>query len=114
MATCCDSSYLEQHEHTTLYHAEIGIGNREDEDRHTLDTSTPNSMATSALEHHTARSTSSILTQRMNVERRIASYKRLAHEMRAVTKAMQNVSKIAPTMHWGRRMCRARLCVCWW
>ena len=44
MATCCDSSYLEQHEHTTLYRAVAMVsGNREDEDRHTLDTSTPNS-----------------------------------------------------------------------
>ena len=71
-------------------------------------------VATSALEHHTARSTSSIWTQRMTLERRIAGHKRLVHEMRAVAKAVQNVSKIAPIMHRRRRMCRARLCVCWW
>ena len=71
-------------------------------------------VATSALEHHTARSTSSIWARRMTLERWIASYKRIVHEMRADAKAVQNVSKIAPIMHWRRRMCRARLCLCWW
>eukprot|EP01043_Picozoa_sp_COSAG02_P028805 COSAG02_NODE_1763_length_11027_cov_4.235267_5_plen_92_part_00 len=35
----------------------------------------------------------------MTLERRKASYKRLVHEMRAVAKAVQNVSTIAPIMH---------------